>query len=422
MNQRKIGSLTLSGLIIGPLLGSGIILLPTIIYENIGNYAIFAWFIMSIIGICFAYVCGELMIQFPGEEGLGNAMEKAFGARIKNLSSVFLMIAALMGPVAVMMTAAEYIQTWLFPGKIKVEWIAFILLIMNGLILLFRLNFLGKLSFIISTFAVLILVSGSVFSLINHPSDTWDFPVFHFSSFGYSLLLLFWTIVGWEIVGNYSSEVKNPKTTIRRAIFFSAAVILVVNLVLSAAVQWTTYTGTFTIRLTGIMYPLFGQLSIGLLAIVATGLCITTHLMVVGGVARLIASLSKPISSLHFLTKKFSNGAPYKAIGLLVFIHLLFAFLVLLKLVTVEQLVSLANAFFIANALIGLCAAIKLLKKPLLKGMAIMLSILFAILLLRSSIIALVIILVLTGLFSGWHKRELTGKKRVMYDKKMTKM
>lgn len=197
---------------------------------------------------------------------------------------------------------------------------------------------------------------------------------------------------------------------------------MVVNLVLSAAVQWTTYTGTFTIRLTGIMYPLFGQLSIGLLAIVATGLCITTHLMVVGGVARLIASLSKPISSLHFLTKKFSNGAPFKAIGLLVFIHLLFAFLVLLKLVSVEQLVSLANAFFIANALIGLCAAIKLLKKPLLKGMAIMLSILFAILLLRSSIIALVIILILTGLFSGWHKRELTRKKRVMYDKKMTKM
>ncbi|MBU5236255.1 hypothetical protein KQI01_13990, partial [Vibrio cholerae] len=71
-------------------------------------------------------------------------MEKAFGAKIKNLSSVFLMIAALMGPVAVMMTAAEYIQTWLFSGNIKVEWIAFVLLIMNGLILLFRLNFLGK--------------------------------------------------------------------------------------------------------------------------------------------------------------------------------------------------------------------------------------------------------------------------------------
>ena len=236
MNQRKIGSLTLSGLIIGPLLGSGIILLPTIIYENLGNYAIFAWLIMSIIGICFAYVCGELIIKFPGEAGLGNAMEKAFGTKIKNLASVFLIIAALMGPVAVMMTAAEYIQTWLFPDKIKVEWIAIVLLVMNGLILLFRLNFLGKLSFIISTLAVLILVSGSIYALLNEPSGTWTFPDFHFSSFGYNLLLLFWTIVGWEIVGNYSSEVKNPKATIRKAIFFSAAVILIVNLVLSAAV------------------------------------------------------------------------------------------------------------------------------------------------------------------------------------------
>ncbi|MGN8843054.1 APC family permease [Niallia sp. HCP3S3_B10] len=400
MKHGKIGSLTLSGLIIGPLLGSGIILLPTIIYENLGNYAIFAWLVMSIIGICFAYVCGELMIQFPGESGLGNAMETAFGPEIKNLASIFLMIAALMGPVAVMMTAAEYIQTWLFSEHIKLEWIAIILLVMNGLILLLRLNFLGKLSFFISSFAVLILVSGSIFSLLNQPSGSWDFPEFHFDSFGYSLLLLFWTIVGWEIIGNYSSEVKNPRSTIRKAIFFSAAIILLVNLVLSAAVQWTTYNSSFTIRLTGVMFPLFGPLAIGLLTIVATGLCITTHLMVVGGVARLIASLSKSVPVFHFLTKKLSNGAPYKAIALLVLTHLFFVVLLFIKIVTVEQLVGLANAFFIANALIGLFAAIKLLAAPWIKGMAIVLSVLFGILLFRSSIIALFIILVLTLLLS----------------------
>ncbi|SLK33833.1 Inner membrane protein yjeH [Mycobacteroides abscessus subsp. abscessus] len=406
MKHGKIGSLTLSGLIIGPLLGSGIILLPTIIYENLGNYAIFAWLVMSVIGICFAYVCGELMIQFPGEAGLGNAMESAFGTKMKNLASIFLMIAALMGPVAVMMTAAEYIQTWLFPEHIKVEWIAIILLVMNGFILLIRLNFLGKLSFFISTFAVLILVSGSIFSLLNQPSGTWDFPEFHFDSFGYSLLLLFWTIVGWEIVGNYSSEVKNPKSTIRKAIFFSAAIILLVNILLSAAVQWTTYNSLFTIRLTGVMYPLFGPLAIGLLAIVATGLCITTHLMVVGGVARLIASLSKSVPAFHFLTKKLSNGAPYKAIALLVLTHLFFVVLLLLNIVTVEQLVGLANAFFIANALIGLFSAIKLLAAPWIKGIAIVLSVLFGILLLRSSIIALLIILVVTLLLSRWGKER----------------
>lgn len=78
--------------------------------------------------------------------------------------------------------------------------------------------------------------------------------------------------------------------------------------------------------------------------------------------------------------------------------------LLLLNIVTVEQLVGLANAFFIANALIGLFSAIKLLAAPWIKGMAIVLSVLFGILLLRSSIIALFLILVLTFLLSRWSK------------------
>ena len=403
MNQgKKIGHLTLSGLIIGPLLGSGIILLPGIIYETSGSYAILAWLIMSVIGIWFAYLCGELIIMFPGEEGLGNAMEKAFGKQVKNLSSVFLFIAALMGPVAVMMTAAEYLHSWILFHHIKVEIIAMILLVCNGVILLFRLNFLGKLSLVISSIAVLILISGSLYSLIfNHLSEV-SYSSFDVPSFGHSLLLLFWTIVGWEIVGNYSAEVKNMKATIRKAIFISAFIITIVNLVLSAAVQWTDYDSSqFTMQLTGVLHPLFGGFSIGILTIVATGLCVTTHLMVVGGVARQIASLTKSVDRLNIFTKKCKNGAPISAINLLVMIHLVFAMLLLLNMVTVESLVGYANAFFISNALIGILSAVKLFTSPLKKFFAIVLSLLFFLLLLRSSIIALLIIVVLVLLFVG---------------------
>ncbi|WP_141431031.1 APC family permease [Bacillus sp. 03113] len=400
MNQRKIGSLTLSGLIIGPLLGSGIILLPSIIYDTSGDYAIFAWLIMSIIGLFFAYLCGELTLMFPGEAGIGNAIEQAFGQRMKNLSSIFLMIAAFMGPIAVMMTAAEYLTTWLFDSAIKAEWIAIVLLILSGLTLLFRLSFLGNLSLVISSLAVLILTSGSAFSLLFHHRTELVSQAFHAPSFGHSLLLLFWIIVGWEIIGNYSAEVKNPKQTIRKAIFISAFVITIVNLLIAGAVQWTDFSGAqFSIKLTGVLYPLFGGLSIGLLTIVAVGLCLTTYLMIAGGVSRLIASLAQTVSALHFLTRKSRNGAPVAGIILLIMIHLTVATLVLLHIVTVEKLVALANAFFIANALIGIFAAIKLFKRPLMKGIAVSLSLLFSLLLLRSSVVALTIIAVLTILF-----------------------
>ena len=79
---------------------------------------------------------------------------------------------------------------------------------------------------------------------------------------------------------------------------------------------------------------------------------------------------------------------------------------------TVEQLVGFANAFFIANALIGLFAAIKLLNNPWIKGMAMMLSVLFGILLLRSSVISLVVIFALTFLLIGWrHERHNSQEK-----------
>ncbi|MGP7817274.1 APC family permease [Niallia sp. 01092] len=401
MNQRKIGALTLSGLIIGPLLGSGIILLPPIIYDTSGDYAIFAWLIMSIIGVFFAFLCGELTLMFPGEAGIGNAIAEAFGQRMKNLSSIFLMSAAFMGPIAVMMTAAEYLDTWLFKSAIKTEWIAIALLALSGLTLLFRLTFLGNLSLIISSIAVFILTSGSVVSLLFYHRSEFMLQEFHAPSFGHSLLLLFWIMVGWEIVGNYSAEVKNPKSTIRKAVFLSAFVVTAVNLLIATAVQWTDFSSNqFSIKLTGVLYPLFGGVSIGLLTIVAVGLCLTTYLMIAGGVSRLIASLAQSVPALHILTRKSKNGAPIASILLLIIIHITVATFVLLHIVTVENLVALANAFFISNALIGILSAIKLFKSPFMKGVAVSLSILFGLLLFRSSFVALVIIVILTILFA----------------------
>ena len=37
-DNKKLNTLTLSGLIIGPILGSGVILLPAMLYNMIGNY------------------------------------------------------------------------------------------------------------------------------------------------------------------------------------------------------------------------------------------------------------------------------------------------------------------------------------------------------------------------------------------------
>ena len=52
MTRNKIGPLTLTGLTVGPILGSGILILPPIVYGLIKEWAIIAWLvILAIIGV-----------------------------------------------------------------------------------------------------------------------------------------------------------------------------------------------------------------------------------------------------------------------------------------------------------------------------------------------------------------------------------
>ncbi len=76
MKQHKMGAITLSGLLIGPILGSGILILPTIVFNIAKDWAILAW--VSIIAVSFivAFIFGFISIQFPGDGGITNAIER----------------------------------------------------------------------------------------------------------------------------------------------------------------------------------------------------------------------------------------------------------------------------------------------------------------------------------------------------------
>ena len=64
MSARKLGPVLLTGFIIGPILGSGIIILPPLAYELLGNWALPAWVVITVVGALFASVFGSMSILF----------------------------------------------------------------------------------------------------------------------------------------------------------------------------------------------------------------------------------------------------------------------------------------------------------------------------------------------------------------------
>lgn len=81
MNRKKIGPFLLSGLMIGPILGSGIILLPPpLAYGKLGTGSIWSWVTIMGLGAIFAMIFSKLSILHPGDGGMTIAIEQAMGA------------------------------------------------------------------------------------------------------------------------------------------------------------------------------------------------------------------------------------------------------------------------------------------------------------------------------------------------------
>ena len=123
-NNKKLNTFTLSGLIIGPILGSGVILLPSMLYNKIGNYSLIIWAMILSLGFIFALIFGKLAILFPGDGGVSLATKEALGKKYQLLTSFYLICAVFFGPVAVLLIAGQFIKPY-FPDISNFEILSF---------------------------------------------------------------------------------------------------------------------------------------------------------------------------------------------------------------------------------------------------------------------------------------------------------
>ncbi|WP_160645891.1 APC family permease [Chengkuizengella marina] len=398
MINRKLNAVQLSGLIIGPILGSGIILLPPIIYDVAGDYAIFSWIIIMLINFFFAFLFGQLSIKFPGEAGVTQAVEVVFGKYIKYLTSFFLIGAVCFGPIAVLMTAAQFLQIDGFSTK----WMAVLLMGITILILLLNVSFIGKIAFVLSSVSAILLFSGGLTSLIQYPKTDLFTTSFDFSTFGYSLLLLFWTIVGWEVIGNYSNEVKDVRKTIPKAIGFSALIITIVCLLVAASIQWSTIptvSDGSQINVASILTPIFGGWTGWIMGIIAPGLCLSSIILFIGGTARLIRRLAEEGVLPKKLSYRTKTNIPLGGIIALSCFHVFVFVLIFFNWINATQIVAIADGFFISNVFVTMLAAIKLFKQKIVKMLIGMMLLVLFMFLSFSSPFILVSIAILTIFF-----------------------
>ncbi|XPV76316.1 MAG: APC family permease [Desulfovibrio sp.] len=366
--SKSIGSLQLAGLLVGAVLGSGVILLPPIAHAQLGSWALVAWLAILGLGAVFAALFAKLALAYPGSEGVPIAVREAFGKRAGSLASNYMISAVCVGPIAVMIIASETMVRAFHLSQEMIPLLSAFLLVASGLLLLRKLAFVGTVALCANICIGIVLVSGSVLTILHAPTSPAPVADFDGLAMGKTLLLLFWAIIGWEIIGNYSMEVRQPKKTILRATVLGVGAISSIYILVAWALEAVAaQTGRNDLVVADVVTSVLGPYAHFVVMVITTTLCVCTFLMFVGGVARLIASLAAQGRFIPFLQRRNVNGAPVAAMGLLLSLHAVSLFFVYLEVITLEQVVAYANVFFLSNSLIAVLAAMKLFTSPFLR-------------------------------------------------------
>lgn len=403
--NKNIGFFTLCGLIIGPILGSGIVLLPPMAYKLVGDFAVFAWIVIMALGIVFAYVFIFLSLKSPGNEGVAIAVGTTLGPFWRELTANFLTTAVCFGPVAVIMTAASFLKNFSFLSDVKTEIIAFYIIVGCATVLISGVKTLGRFNIALTGFTAVLLFCGSIYTLLFSSNIHLPQTSFSFSSFGYTLLLLFWAIVGWEVVGNYIEDINNPEKTLTKAMTISLVVIIVLYLAVALALQ--SFNGNAD-NITAMMTPLFGSLALPIMGMIASGLCISTYLMIIGAVSRMSAARATDKRLPFFLSRLNRNGSPVNAVITLAVIHTFSLVIMATGIMSIDNFVVYANVFFLSNAIIGLLAGFRLLDNMKLRVAIVVLITAFILLLLKASLWSLALLLVVS-LLSRYNFKNLNS-------------
>lgn len=353
-------------LYIGAVLGSGILLIPGVAAEMAGPASLLSWVAMSIVMIPMAITMGLLSAIHPNAGGVSHFVRLVYGNRYGNLVGWFFLLSVPIGAPILAVTGATYVTTLFGWEHGSVYLIAAMMIAAVVGMSLFGMQVTGRLQTIVVSFILAILVL-AIASAVPHAKIEAFSPFLPHGwlSVFQSASLLFWCFIGWEAVTHLSEEFVDPKKNASKGVMISSVLVALLYVgVAIMTIATNSYGGSTTRASLSTMVQLsFGQVGGWIVAITALFICLATANAYVNAAARIAFSLAKAKSAPAWMAKLHpQTQAP---LGGLLFLSGGFVLALLLLAsgaISLEKLIQVPNATFMATYLGGCLAGVKLLR------------------------------------------------------------
>lgn len=391
VNSSGLGLFRATGIYVGAILGSGVLVLPAIAAQVAGPASILAWGLLLVFCTPVAFSFAEMSRQQPDAGGIATFVTRAFGHRASAVAGYLFYFAIPFGAPATAVIGGEYIAHAMGGGRETA-------LIAAGLILAagFLSNAVGirvssklqllLMALLVALLAFAVVVAGPYARVENFE----PFAPHGYWAVGGAASLLFFCFAGWEAVTHLAGEFRNPERDLKRATWLTLVVVGVLYIGLVAAC-----VAVLGPALAGSSVPVAELLAKGLGPAAAPVTAVAAAVLTFGPLNTFVAGASKlgaRLASDGVLPRALARGAgpgevPSVSLGVLGMLASISFALAATGLLSMEFQIGAASACFTAVTAFGLAAGVVLLRRgtPAWYGV----------------IVAAVVMLVVL-VFSGW--------------------
>jgi amino acid efflux transporter len=234
------GHLGLAGgtaLYVAAVLGTGILVLPSLAAAAAGPGAILAVAALAVISIPLAATFAALARRHPDAGGVATFARRAFGPTTARVISYWFFFGTPIGaPIAALMTA-RYVVAVIGGDASAAVLIAVALMVIPVIVTAFGVRFAGWLQLVLSAALVAVLVFVLAAAAPHgDPANLQPLLPHGWEGVGLAVSLYIWAFAGWEAVAGIGGEFRNPRRDIPRA----TALALVIVSVAYLAIQTVT--------------------------------------------------------------------------------------------------------------------------------------------------------------------------------------
>nr|WP_315463305.1 amino acid permease [uncultured Rhodoferax sp.] len=366
-------------LVLTVILGSGLLILPGIVYRMIGDSAIYTWIVCSIFSIPLLLVMIELGRIHQSAGGIAYYAKIAFGRYLEVLVFVFLLGAIAFGLPSIAMTGGLYLSSIkvlpnaafsysifivvgsAFLASRKSQSIPKIVKLVGGsvlfLLILILLIFLTTIAFTESPAIQVTNAKDLSLSVILQP-----------------FMLVFFSFTGWEIASHLAEDFKNPRRDYPLAIALSFLIVCVLYIGSAYLVQEQRISDFGSTAMNSVGERLFGSVASYPISLLAYSLVFANIFGAVSAIARLVYYMASRQYLPSYLGR-LTHGTPVNAIFAVALVLILNICLAEWGVIDIQQMFSIAGQNFLILYLIASLCLFRLSKSTYSRVIALLVGV-----------------------------------------------